>query len=243
MEKGYKEKGYTIQFVDEMCGDVWKKKGCHGPVICNYDDGSEYQGEWQDGKRHGIGTYISPNRTIYEGEWVNGSLSGQGTCTWSDGAKYVGQWKDGKYHGQGKFTITNCNKYEGEWKEGKLNGQGACTYPNGMRYEGELKDDKRHGHGVLISPFGDIYEDIYEGKFENDLAHGEGIYTWGDGVRSEGEFREGDPWNVVGYDENGEICGLINDGKVQEVYTSSHRCANHSQYQEEETKILTKNRR
>jgi len=44
----------TVQFVDVMCGDAWKKKGYHGPVICNYDDGSEYQGEWQDGKRHGM---------------------------------------------------------------------------------------------------------------------------------------------------------------------------------------------
>jgi hypothetical protein len=76
-----------------------------------------------------------------------------------------------------------------------------------------------------------------------DLAHGEGIYTWGDGVRSEGEFREGKPWNVVGYDEYGEICGLLVDGKLQEVYTGSHRCATQSEYQEEETKLLTENRR
>ena len=100
-----------------------------------------------------------------------------------------------------------------------------------MRYEGESKDDKWHGHGILISPDGDIYE----GEFENDLAHGEGIYTWGDGVRSEGEFREGTPWNVIGYDENGEICGLITDGKAQEVYTSSHRCANQRWYQDQQT--------
>jgi len=47
MEKVYRVNGHVIQFVDEMCGDSWKKKGYHGPVICNYADGSEYQGEWQ----------------------------------------------------------------------------------------------------------------------------------------------------------------------------------------------------
>ena len=124
MTKGYKVNGHIVQFVDPMCGDSWKKKGYHGPVICKYDDGFEYQGEWQDGKRHGIGTYISPNRTIYEGEWVNGSLSGQGTCTWSDGAKYVGQWKDGKYHGQGTLTLFDGEKYEGEFNDGLKHGQG-----------------------------------------------------------------------------------------------------------------------
>ena len=172
----------TVQFVDVMCGDAWNKKGYHGPVICNYADGSEYQGEWQDGKRHGIGTYISPTGTRYEGEWGN------------DGAS----------------------------------GHGVCHYADGMKYDGQFESGERHGKGVLISPEGDRYE----GQFKYDLVNGEGIYIWGDGVRSEGEFREGKPWNVVGYDENGEICGLITNGKVQEVYTSSHRGANKSQYQE-----------
>ena len=183
----------TVQFVDVMCGDAWKKKGYHGPVICNYEDGAEYQGEWQDGKRHGIGTYISPTGTRYEGEWEN------------DGAS----------------------------------GHGVCHYADGMKYDGQFENGERHGKGVLISPEGDRYE----GQFKYDLLNGEGIYIWGDGVRSEGEFREGKPWNVVGYDEYGEICGLLVDGKLQEVYTGSHRCATQSEYQEEETKLLTENRR
>ena len=83
----------------------------------------------------------------------------------------------------------------------------------------------------------------YEGQFANDQAHGEGVYTWPDGVRSEGEFREGKPWSVVGYDEHGKSCGLIIDGKYQEVYTDSHKCATQSQYQEKQSKILTQNRR
>ena len=183
----------TVQFVDVMCGDAWKKKGYHGPVICNYADGSEYQGEWQDGKRHGTGTYISPTGTRYEGEWENDEASGHGVCHYADGMKYDGQFENGE----------------------------------------------RHGKGVLISPEGDRYE----GQFKYDFLNGEGIYIWGDGVRSEGEFREGKPWNVVGYDEYGEICGLLVDGKLQEVYTGSHRCATQSEYQEEETKLLTENRR
>ena len=193
MEKGYKVNGHLVQFLDVMCGDAWKKKGYHGPVICNYADGSEYQGEWQDGKRHGIGTYISPTGTRYEGEWEN------------DGAS----------------------------------GHGVCHYADGMKYDGQFENGERHGKGVLISPEGDRYE----GQFKYDLLNGEGIYIWGDGVRSEGEFREGKPWNVVGYDEYGEICGLLVDGKLQEVYTGSHRCATQSEYQEEETKLLTENRR
>ena len=175
MKKGYRFNGHVVQFVDAMSSKEWKEKGYHGRVICKYADGSEYQGEWQDGKRHGIGTYISPTGT----------------------------------------------RYEGEWKDDGANGHGVCHYADGMKYDGEFESGERHGKGILISPEGDRYV----GQFKYDLVHGEGIYIWGDGVRSEGEFREGKPWNVLGYDEYGKICGLLVDGKVQEVYTGSHRCA------------------
>ena len=111
---------------------------------------------------------------------------------------------------------------------------------DGSKYQGERYKGQKHGQGILILPNGDRYE----GQFANDQAHGEGVYTWPDGVRSEGEFREGTPWSVVGYDEYGKICGLIIDGKFQEVYTDSHRCATQARYQEEKvTNILTSNRR
>ena len=111
---------------------------------------------------------------------------------------------------------------------------------DGSKYQGERYKGQKHGQGILILPNGDRYE----GQFANDQAHGEGVYTWPDGVRSEGEFREGKPWSVVGYDEHGKICGLIIDGKFQEVYTDSHRCATQARYQEEiETNLLTSNRR
>ena len=111
---------------------------------------------------------------------------------------------------------------------------------DGSKYQGERYKGQKHGQGILILPNGERYE----GQFANDQAHGEGVYTWPDGVRSEGEFREGTPWSVVGYDEHGEICGLIIDGKFQEVYTDSHRCATQTRYQEEKvTNILTSNRR
>ena len=96
MENEYRENGYTIQFVDAMCGDSGKYVRFPGPVICKYDDGFEYQGEWQDGKKHGIGTYTYPDGSKYVGEWKDDKKHGEGTNIWSDAAKYEGQFKDGK---------------------------------------------------------------------------------------------------------------------------------------------------
>ena len=38
-----------------------------------------YNGEMQNGKKHGKGEYLFPNGERYEGEWANDQINGQGT--------------------------------------------------------------------------------------------------------------------------------------------------------------------
>jgi len=95
------------------------------------ENGSRYVGEWEDGKKHGQGTYTYPDGGKYEGEWKDGKENGQGTYTWSDGRKYVGECKDGKKHGKGTYTFSDGRKYVGEYKDDKKHGQGTFTYPDG----------------------------------------------------------------------------------------------------------------
>ena len=142
MEKVYRVNGHVIQFVDEMCGDSWKKKGYHGPVICNYADGSEYQGEWQDGKRLGIGTYISPTGTRYEGEWENDGASGQGVCVYADGRIYEGEFKEGLRHGKGILISPEGDRFEGEFENDLAHGEEIYTWGDGVRSEGEFREGK-----------------------------------------------------------------------------------------------------
>ena len=48
----------------------------------------------------------------------NGKKHGQGTFTTPDGNKYVGEFKDGKQDGQGTLTSRFEKEYIGEFKEG-----------------------------------------------------------------------------------------------------------------------------
>jgi len=41
-------------------------------------DGSVYNGEWEDGKRHGQGIYRYINGDYYDGEWKDGRKHGKG---------------------------------------------------------------------------------------------------------------------------------------------------------------------
>ncbi len=76
------------------------------------------------------------------------------------------------------MTYTDGVKYVGDYKDGKRHGQGTYTFPDGKKYVGGWKDSKYHGQGTLISS---------DGKF------------------FVGEFKDSKPWNITGYDKNGNI--------------------------------------
>jgi predicted Ser/Thr protein kinase len=138
-----------------------------------YDDGSEYLGEFKDGKPHGQGTHILANGDKYVGEYKDGKRHGQGTCTFLDGQKFVGEFKDGKRHGQGTTTWADNEKYVGEFKDDKRHGQGTHTWANGDKYVGEFKDDKPHGQGRHTWASGNIFV----GEYKDGKSHGQGTLT------------------------------------------------------------------
>ena len=79
-------------------------------VLYLWKNGTNYMGEWKDGKKHGQGTF-----TYGKGKW--------------EGEKYVGEFKDGYRNGQGTITYPDGIKYVGEFKDGEL--------WNGIQYDKE----------------------------------------------------------------------------------------------------------
>ncbi len=77
-----------------------------GDVHLTYADGSVYQGQMQDSKRNGIGTYSWKTGEFYEGEWEDDRMNG-----------------DGDYYYQG---IDQYPKLSGAFLNGLPNG--TCTY-------------------------------------------------------------------------------------------------------------------
>ena len=41
-----------------------------GQGTLTYPDGTVYQGEFEDGEKHGKGTIVFPNKTKLTGEWI-----------------------------------------------------------------------------------------------------------------------------------------------------------------------------
>lgn len=52
-----------------------------------YSSGDRYQGNFADGKRHGIGKYVWSIGDVYTGNWNRGLMNGIGTMKWASGAQ------------------------------------------------------------------------------------------------------------------------------------------------------------
>jgi len=85
---------------------------------------SQKEGERKDGledRNKGKATHYC-DRTFYEGEFQEGRRHGYGKETFSDGSYYEGDWKDDEIHGRGKWvnlpnSFLHSTVYVGDWKQ------------------------------------------------------------------------------------------------------------------------------
>ena len=78
--------------------------------------GSSFEGQWQNGKRHGLGIETR-GRWIYRGEWTQGFKGRYGV----------------------RQSATSTAKYEGTWANGLQDGYGSETYADGGNREHSKK--------------------------------------------------------------------------------------------------------
>lgn len=174
-----------------------------------YPDGDVYEGDFQRGRRHGIGTYFkAESSTRYEGQWEDDAMHGEGVFYYAL-EKYVGQWQNNERHGEGLFYYENGSRYQGQWRFDKRYGQGEMNYSSGGVYIGQWSNDVREGQGKMI--YAD--ESVYEGCWVDDLRQGKGenVYQLKNGKTSEysGEFYYDLPHGT----------GVLNSSEEDSIYS------------------------
>lgn len=99
--------------------------------ISNFS-GSVYEGQWQNGKRHGLGMETR-GRWIYRGEWSQGFKGRYGV----------------------RQSTTSTARYEGTWSSGLQDGYGSETYADSgefrfnPRTDGNFSDPFVRGRGYI----------------------------------------------------------------------------------------------
>lgn len=77
------------------------------PQTTHARSGSSFEGQWQNGRRHGLGVETR-GRWIYRGEWTSGSKGRYGVRqSTSSTAKYEGTWAGGLQDGYGTETYAD----------------------------------------------------------------------------------------------------------------------------------------
>lgn len=73
--------------------------------------GSAFEGQWQNGKRHGLGVEMR-GRWLYRGEWTQGFKGRYGVRQSStSNARYEGTWANGLQDGYGSETYADGGEF------------------------------------------------------------------------------------------------------------------------------------
>lgn len=210
-----------------MLGDLDNLSGMEGSryseaVMC-FPEGNYTGMVNQAGKPDGRGTMRFNDGSVYNGEWQNSVMIGKGTCTYADGhTKYEGEWKKGVPDGQGSFTYSNGDQYTGRWQKGLMDGEGVYKFKNSERYEGGWKQNKHHGNGKFTYKSGNVYN----GQWRYGMRDGHGMFIYANGDEFAGEYYD-DKKNGVGVyrraDGELEIKGYRNDIPDEGVRFSANR--------------------
>jgi hypothetical protein len=75
-----------------------------GVGACSWEDGSTYQGDWAQDKRHGNGIFKTAEGHKYEGAYVNDVKHGAGKLTYKNGEVVEGTWENDRLNGLADVT-------------------------------------------------------------------------------------------------------------------------------------------
>ncbi|XP_006885993.1 PREDICTED: MORN repeat-containing protein 1 [Elephantulus edwardii] len=144
-----------------------------------------YEGDWKGGKKHGHGKLLFKDGSYYEGEFVDGEITGEGCRHWALSENtYTGQFLLGEPHGHGIMQYGAGGHYEGAFSHGIREGHGLLVDQAGQVYQGSFHNHKKHGHGQMIFKNGDQYE----GNWVLDQRQGHGVLCCADGSTYEGQW-------------------------------------------------------
>ena len=127
-----------------------------------------YEGQFVSDKKHGKGKIIyKQTGDVYEGEFKDDAITGNGVYKWANGESYKGSVLNGKMHGRGIYKWPDGGEYEGDYVHNLKEGKGRFRWANGKVFKGEFRNGKPNGKGVLMTN-----NKEYNVVFKNGKLHG-----------------------------------------------------------------------
>jgi len=100
-----------------------------GYGIKTFADGSIYVGGFLQGKfsTDDRGVLSRPSGLNYEGTWVGGLKHGKGSQIYADHSVYTGEFANGFEHGEGRIVFADGSHFHGRFRFGRRDGPGQMT--------------------------------------------------------------------------------------------------------------------
>jgi hypothetical protein len=111
---------------------VWRIKG--KPAYERSSVFAEYHGTLGRGRMEGPGAWLDETGLLYDGQWKNGLMHGQGMLKLPSGDEYTGSFRAGKANGVGRYIDITGEVYDGPFVDGQRHGKGTTTLPSGQQY-------------------------------------------------------------------------------------------------------------
>ena len=178
-----------------------------GRVIVYYDEEKEhpmYRGTLEEGLLQGKGEEYDPEGLLtYQGSFVDGVRSGEGSLYEGGVLVYEGQFSQGAANGQGTAYADGIKCYQGAFVDGLYEGEGTEYYPDGTRrYVGSFAQGLYEGEGVQYSEDGQMY---YKGSFAAGAYEGSGtVYLEKDSC-IQAEFTQGETNGTIQWYRKGKM--------------------------------------
>ena len=192
-------------------GDTNKNFAGKFGIYNNYGKGINYEGEWDNNTKNGIGIEKFKDGAIYKGEFKNGYKHGIGTYYWSDGSQYEGEFKSNLLEGYGIYKFKDGSFCSGFWISNQISGFGKFTYPGVKYYLGNFKKDYKCGFGLI---FWCKERKTFIGFWKNNKQNGLGKFISNENIRY-GFWEEGK--KKIRYEEN-EFFNLLNEQNAPRIY-------------------------
>eukprot|EP00930_Biecheleria_cincta_P036192 TRINITY_DN24830_c0_g2_i1.p1 TRINITY_DN24830_c0_g2~~TRINITY_DN24830_c0_g2_i1.p1 ORF type:complete len:397 (-),score=49.90 TRINITY_DN24830_c0_g2_i1:454-1644(-) len=166
----------------------WVQDRAEGFGKYTHEDGSFYEGQWNEDEKHGQGLERFSDGSCYEGSFSRGNKHGMGMYRANTGQLvFQGQFQNDTLGGDGSYNFPDGRFYMGQFMSGQMEGQGIMTWPDGSSYEGTFQGDKRHGAGYMSWP----ETGSWQGQWHQGKQHGEGVLTDVNGRSTHGRWHHG----------------------------------------------------
>jgi antitoxin component YwqK of YwqJK toxin-antitoxin module len=165
----------------------------------------KYEGNLLNGKRNGLGKLYMNGKLLYEGNFKDDLMDGQGKKYYPNGKlMYSGDFRIGKMDGEGKLYHEDGSLwYAAHFEQDSINGFGTVYFDYGYRLEVGLKDGNPEGKGTYYNGDNKV---VFIGEFKNGMKNGFGTFYYDNGNKmNEGEFVNREMLSGKLYYETGEL--------------------------------------